>query len=61
MRMVMALGGNVLLRRSDPMTTKVQRQNVDVAAKAIAPLTLAKGARGLSQATNSRDTVPPGA
>src|SRR6516225_2657432 len=33
MRIVIALGGNALLRRSDPMTTEVQRRNV-----AIAPL-----------------------
>jgi carbamate kinase len=38
MRIVIALGGNALLRRSDPMTTEVQRRNIVVAAKAIAPL-----------------------
>ena len=38
MRIVIALGGNALLRRSDPMTTEVQRRNVAVAAQAIAPL-----------------------
>jgi carbamate kinase len=38
MRIVIALGGNALLRRSDPMTTEVQRKNVEVAARAIAPL-----------------------
>ena len=38
MRIVIALGGNALLRRSDPMTTEVQRRNVRVAAAAIAPL-----------------------
>ena len=38
MRIVIALGGNALLRRSDPMTTEVQRQNVRTAAEAIAPL-----------------------
>jgi carbamate kinase len=38
MRIVIALGGNALLRRSDPMTTEVQRRNVRVAARAIAPL-----------------------
>jgi len=37
-RIVIALGGNALLRRSDPMTTEVQRRNVRVAATAIAPL-----------------------
>ena len=35
---VVALGGNALLRRSDPMTAEVQRQNVARAARAIAPL-----------------------
>jgi carbamate kinase len=37
-RIVIALGGNALLRRSEPMTTEVQRRNVAVAAKAIAPM-----------------------
>ncbi len=39
MRIVMALGGNALLRRNDPMTTEVQRRNIAIAAEAIAPLT----------------------
>ena len=38
MRIVIALGGNALLRRSDPMTTEAQRRNIVVAAKAIAPM-----------------------
>jgi carbamate kinase len=38
MRIVIALGGNALLRRSDPMTTEVQRRNIATAALAIAPL-----------------------
>ena len=38
MRIVIALGGNALLRRSDPMTIEVQRRNVAIAAEAIAPL-----------------------
>jgi carbamate kinase len=38
MRIVIALGGNALLRRTDPMTTEVQRRNIAVAAEAIAPL-----------------------
>ena len=29
MRIVIALGGNALLRRSDPMTTEVQRKNIE--------------------------------
>jgi carbamate kinase len=37
-RIVIALGGNALLRRSDPMTTEVQRRNVRIAAQSIAPL-----------------------
>jgi carbamate kinase len=39
MRIVVALGGNALLQRSDPMTIEVQRRNVRIAAEAIAPLT----------------------
>ena len=39
MRIVVALGGNALLRRSDPMTTAVQRRNIRIAAQALAPLT----------------------
>jgi carbamate kinase len=38
MRIVIALGGNALLRRGEPMTTEVQRRNIKVAADAIAPL-----------------------
>jgi carbamate kinase len=38
MRIVIALGGNALLRRGEPMTTEVQRRNVAIAAEAIAPL-----------------------
>jgi carbamate kinase len=40
MRIAIALGGNALLRRSEPMTTEVQRRNIMVAAQAIAPLVL---------------------
>jgi carbamate kinase len=35
---VIALGGNALLRRTDPMTAEVQRRNVRRAAVAIAPV-----------------------
>jgi len=35
---VVALGGNALLKRSDPMTVEAQRANVRVAAQALAPL-----------------------
>jgi carbamate kinase len=41
MRIVIALGGNALLRRGDPMTMQVQRRNVRIAAEAIAPLAAA--------------------
>jgi carbamate kinase len=36
---VIALGGNALLRRGEPMTADVQRRNVEVAARSIGPLT----------------------
>jgi carbamate kinase len=38
MRIVVALGGNALLRRGEPMTADVQRKNIAVAAGAIVPL-----------------------
>ena len=38
MRIVVALGGNALLRRGQPMTAENQRENVKVAAKALAPI-----------------------
>jgi carbamate kinase len=38
MRIVIALGGNALLRRGDALTMQVQRRNVRIAAEAIAPL-----------------------
>jgi carbamate kinase len=38
MRIVIALGGNALLRRGEPMTTLIQRRNIRSAAEAIAPL-----------------------
>jgi len=41
MRIVVALGGNALLKRGQPMTAEVQRANVRVAAEAIAPLAAA--------------------
>jgi Amino acid kinase family len=37
-RIVIALGGNALLRRDHPVTMQVQRRNVRIAAEAIAPL-----------------------
>ncbi len=38
MRLVIALGGNALLRRGEPTTTTFQRKNVRIAAQAIAPV-----------------------
>ncbi len=38
-RIVIALGGNALLKRGEPMTVANQRENVRVAARAIAPVT----------------------
>jgi carbamate kinase len=38
MRIVVALGGNALLKRGEPMTAEVQRANIRVAAQALAPL-----------------------
>lgn len=38
MRIVVALGGNALLRRGEALTAGNQRQNVRVAARALAPL-----------------------
>jgi len=38
MRIVVALGGNALLRRGEEMTAENQRKNVRIAAEALAPL-----------------------
>jgi len=38
MRIVVALGGNALLRRGQPMTADLQRQNVRIAAQQLAPI-----------------------
>ncbi len=38
MRIVVALGGNALLRRGEPLTAENQRRNVRIACKALAPL-----------------------
>src|SRR5512143_2798913 len=38
MRIVVALGGNALLKRGEPMTSEVQRANIRIAAQALAPL-----------------------
>ncbi|HET7487126.1 MAG TPA: carbamate kinase [Acidimicrobiales bacterium] len=38
MRILVALGGNALLKRGEPMTAEAQRANVQVAARALAPV-----------------------
>lgn len=38
MRIVVALGGNALLKRGEPMNAEVQRRNVKIAAQALAPV-----------------------
>ncbi|MCP4658372.1 MAG: carbamate kinase [bacterium] len=38
MRVVVALGGNALLRRGEPTTAEAQRANVKTAARALAPI-----------------------
>ena len=38
MRIVVALGGNALLKRGEPLTAEAQRSNIRIAAEAMAPL-----------------------
>jgi carbamate kinase len=38
MRVVIALGGNALLKRGEPLTAEVQRRNIKIAAAAMAPV-----------------------
>ncbi|NJN54698.1 MAG: carbamate kinase [Anaerolineae bacterium] len=38
MRIIVALGGNALLKRGEPMTANVQRANIKVAAQSLAPV-----------------------
>ena len=40
MRVVAALGGNALLRRGEPLTIENQRENIRLAARALAPIAL---------------------
>lgn len=40
MRIVIALGGNALLKRGEPMTADVQRKNVRTAAESLAPVAM---------------------
>ena len=37
--LVIALGGNALLKRGEPLEAEIQRKNIDLAAKTIAQLT----------------------
>jgi carbamate kinase len=38
MRVVVALGGNALLKRGEPMTAEAQRRNIKIASEAMAPV-----------------------
>ena len=38
MRIVIALGGNALLRRGEAMTAQNQRNNIRIAAESLAPV-----------------------
>ena len=38
MRIVIALGGNALLRRGEKMTADNQRENIRIAARALVPI-----------------------
>src|SRR3954469_9348480 len=38
MRVLVALGGNALLKRGEPMTADAQRSNIRVAARSLAPV-----------------------
>ena len=38
MRIVIALGGNALLRRGEDMTAENQRKNIQIAVSALAPI-----------------------
>ena len=40
MRVVVALGGNALQKRGEPMTVESQRANVKVACEALAPFVI---------------------
>jgi carbamate kinase len=40
MRIVVALGGNALLQRGQPMSAEIQRENIRVAAEQLAPVAL---------------------
>ena len=53
MRILVALGGNALLRRGEPMTAEVQRANVQIAA-ARSPKYIPKISLSLRTATGRR-------
>jgi carbamate kinase len=71
MRVVVALGGNALLRRGEPLTAQVQRRNVRVACDALAPVAAAHelvvshgngpqvGVLALQSAAHAPDDVAP--
>ena len=40
MRVVVALGGNALQKRGEPMTVENQRENVRIAARALSPVAM---------------------
>ena len=61
MRILVALGGNALLKRGEPMTAEAQRTNVQVAAASLAPVAGAARARDLArQRPAGRPARPPG-
>jgi carbamate kinase len=66
MRIVIALGGNALLRRGEPMTTEAQRRNIKVAAGAYKgaepyPLDVLDAVidKDLARAPSRRSSSPP--
>ena len=67
MRIVIALGGNALLKRGEPMTADVQRRNIRIAAEAMAPVAAGapaghqprqRSAGGTARACKARPTTP---
>ena len=47
MRIVVALGGNAMLRRGQAMTAEAQRENIAIAAAQLAPIAEGAGTIGL--------------
>ena len=60
MRIVIALGGNALLKRGEPMTADAQRANVRVAAEALARVARSTSCRLPRQRSAGRAARPPG-